>query len=129
MAVIRAPGKNAAKNTALSQSARGIVDRNKSLGVGQPAKKAPVVKINSNPNTTPAKANKDASYASLVGQGEAAQEASFNTGGKAETPVVKIRTSGLTGREVGAMDHQGGHGLSGGSTGGNSSGVSIKYTK
>ena len=42
---------------------------------------------------------------------------------------VETRTSGLAGREVGNMDHQGGHGLGGGSTGGNSSGVSIKYTK
>jgi hypothetical protein len=44
-----------------------------------------------------------------------------------QTPSV--RTSGLEGREVGNMDHQGGHGLGGGSTGGNSSGVNIKYTK
>ena len=56
--------------------------------------------------------------------------------GKWPTKVVKIntnpvptRTSGLSGREVGNMDHQGGHGLGGGSTGGNSSGVNITYTK
>ena len=72
--------------------------------------KAPVIKVNSNPNTTPAKANKTASYSARVGQGEYAENVINPNGG---TPVVEVRTSpslSQGGRLGGA--HAGGHGIS-----------------
>ena len=93
----------------------------------KPSAKTPVVKINSNPNPTPAKGVRNPTQAKL--NADEMNEPVYDKYGYPATPVVKVRTSGLSGREIGAMDHQGGHGLGGGSTGGNSSGVSIKYTK
>jgi hypothetical protein len=119
----------------------------------QIAKKArPVVKINSNPNPTPAKGMEGPTDSSIRGRGPDKYDWGHNEYSSKEgtglygeptydrnapikpikvdsNPVPVVRRSNLSGREVGNMDHQGGHGLGGGSTGGNSSGVSIKYTK
>ena len=104
----------------------------------------PVIKINTNPNKTPAKGmSKQVLSGQTPRPGEKVDRSgtafTSRTGNvkvvpanpEARTPknTTPTRTSNLRGREVGKMDHQGGHGLSGGSTGGNSSGVNIKYSK
>jgi hypothetical protein len=70
----------------------------------------PVIKVNSNPNPTPAKANKTASFNARVGQGEYAENV-VNPNGK--TPVVKVRSSASLSQEgkLGG-NHAGGHGIS-----------------
>jgi len=60
---------------------------------------------------SPAFRNSDPSYSSKLG------EAAGNNATLKRKPNLQIsltRTSGLKGREVGAMDHMGGHGLQGG---------------
>ena len=81
----------------------------------------PVIKVNSNPNTTPAKGNKAASFASQEHAAEYYHEVvAPHYGHDTSTPVVKInsnpvptRTSGLSGvsGKLGGQ-HAGGHGAS-----------------
>ena len=80
--------------------------------------KAPVIKVNSNPNPTPAKGNKAASFASQEYAAEYYHEVvAPHYGHDTSTPVIKVnsnpvptRTSGLSGvsGKLGGQ-HAGGH--------------------